>query len=188
MNENKLIIFSAPSGSGKTTIVHQLMEKYPWLEFSVSATSRAPRGAEQNGKDYHFLSADEFEAAISEDKFVEWEEVYAGTKYGTLRSELERIWAKGNTILFDVDVKGGLRLKSIFGDRALAIFVMPPSVEELERRLRGRGTDTEEVIMKRIAKAEFELSKASEFDYTVVNDVLEDAVEQTVAIISQFLK
>ena len=112
MNENKLIIFSAPSGSGKTTIVHQLMEKYPWLEFSVSATSRAPRGAEQNGKDYHFLSADEFEAAISEDKFVEWEEVYAGTKYGTLRSELERIWAKGNTILLDELNQALIKLKA----------------------------------------------------------------------------
>ena len=187
MNENKLIIFSAPSGSGKTTIVHQLMEKYPWLEFSVSATSRAPRGAEQNGKDYHFLSADEFEAAISEDKFVEWEEVYAGTKYGTLRSELERIWAKGNTILFDVDVKGGLRLKSIFGDRALAIFVMPPSVEELRRRLVGRATDTMEVIEKRVAKASFEIEKAPQFDHTVINDDLEKAVEDTRTILNDFL-
>lgn len=186
MNENKLIIFSAPSGSGKTTIVHQLMEKYPWLEFSVSATSRAPRGAEQNGKDYHFLSADEFEAAISEDKFVEWEEVYAGTKYGTLRSELERIWAKGNTILFDVDVKGGLRLKSIFGDRALAIFVMPPSVEELRRRLVGRATDAPEVIEKRVAKAETEISYAEQFDKIIINDVLEEAVAQTESTILEF--
>ena len=186
MNDNKLIIFSAPSGSGKTTIVHQLMEKYPWLEFSVSATSRAPRGAEQNGKDYHFLSAEEFEAAISEDKFVEWEEVYAGTKYGTLRSELERIWAKGNTILFDVDVKGGLRLKSIFGDRALAIFVMPPSVEELRRRLVGRATDAPEVIEKRVAKAETEISYAEQFDKIIINDILEEAVAQTEKTILEF--
>ena len=187
MNENKLIIFSAPSGSGKTTIVHRLMAKFPWLEFSVSATSRAPRGTEQNGKDYHFLSAEEFEAAIAEDKFVEWEEVYAGTKYGTLRSELDRIWAKGNTILFDVDVKGCLRLKSIFGDRALAVFVMPPSVEELRRRLVGRATDAPEVIEKRVAKAESEIEYAEQFDKIIINDILEEAVDQTEKAVLEFI-
>ena len=186
MNDNKLIIFSAPSGSGKTTIVHQLMERFPWLEFSVSATSRASRGVEQHGKDYYFLSAKEFEAAIAEDKFVEWEEVYAGTKYGTLRSELERIWAKGNTILFDVDVKGGLRLKSIFGDRALALFIMPPSIEELRRRLEGRATDSPEVIEKRIAKAESEIGHAEQFDMIIVNDVLADAVAETEKAVLDF--
>ena len=186
MNNNKLIIFSAPSGSGKTTIVHKLMEKFPWLEFSVSATSRAPRGIEENGKDYHFLSAEEFEEAIAADKFVEWEEVYAGTKYGTMRSELERIWSKGNTILFDVDVKGGLRLKSIFGDRALAIFIMPPSIEELRRRLEGRATDSAEVIEKRIAKAASEIEYAHQFDKIIINDSLEEAVAQTEKEIVEF--
>ena len=131
----KLIIFSAPSGSGKTTIVRRIMQTIPGLEFSISATSRAPRGTEQHGHDYYFLSAEEFDKAIAEEQFVEWEEVYAGTKYGTLKSEMERIWAEGHTILFDVDVKGGVRLKSIFGEQALSVFVMPPSIEELRRRL-----------------------------------------------------
>lgn len=184
----KLVIFSAPSGSGKTTIVKELLKRFDCFEFSISATSRQPRGQEQNGIDYHFMTNDEFKSRVERGEFVEWEEVYAGTCYGTLKSEMERIWAKGNVIIFDVDVMGGINLKRLFGEDACSVFIMPPSVEELERRLRGRGTDAEEVIMKRIAKAEFELSKASEFDYTVVNDVLEDAVEQTVAIISQFLK
>lgn len=184
----KLVIFSAPSGSGKTTIVKELLKRFDCFEYSISATSRQPRGQEQNGIDYHFMTNEEFKSRVERGEFVEWEEVYAGTCYGTLKSEMERIWAKGNVIIFDVDVMGGINLKRLFGEDACSVFIMPPSVEELERRLRGRGTDTEEVIMKRIAKAEFELSKASEFDYTVVNDVLEDAVEQTVAIISQFLK
>ena len=184
----KVIIFSAPSGSGKTTIVHKLLEKYPQFEFSISATSRQPRGQEQNGVDYYFMSNDEFKARVARDEFVEWEEVYAGTCYGTLKSEMERIWAKGNTIFFDVDVMGGINLKRLFGEDACSVFIMPPSVEELERRLRGRGTDAEEVIQKRIAKAEFELSKAPEFDHVVINDVLEDAVNEVSAIISQFLK
>ena len=184
----KLVIFSAPSGSGKTTIVKELLKRFDCFEFSISATSRQPRGQEQNGIDYHFMTNEEFKSRVERGEFVEWEEVYAGTCYGTLKSEMERIWAKGNVIIFDEDVMGGINLKRLFGEDACSVFIMPPSVEELERRLRGRGTDTEEVIMKRIAKAEFELSKASEFDYTVVNDVLEDAVEQTVAIISQFLK
>jgi guanylate kinase len=184
----KLVIFSAPSGSGKTTIVKELLKRFDCFEFSISATSRQPRGQEQNGIDYHFMTNEEFKSRVERGEFVEWEEVYAGTCYGTLKSEMERIWAKGNVIIFDVDVMGGINLKRLFGEDACSVFIMPPSVEELERRLRGRGTDTEEVIMKRIAKAEFELSKASEFDYTVVNDVLEDAIEQTVAIISQFLK
>ena len=183
----KLIIFSAPSGSGKTTIVRRLMEEMSGLEFSVSATSRAPRGAEQHGKDYYFLSAEEFDKLIAENSFVEWEEVYAGTKYGTLKSELERIWAKGNTILFDVDVKGGVRLKNIFGADALSIFIMPPSVEVLRERLIGRGTDSAETIEKRVAKAAFEISKADEFDNIVINDILADAVAQTKVIIEEFL-
>ena len=183
----KLIIFSAPSGSGKTTIVHRLMKVVEGLEFSVSATSRAPRGAEQNGKDYYFLSAEEFDGKIAEDAFVEWEEVYAGTKYGTLRSELERIWAKGNTILFDVDVKGGVRLKSIFGDDALSIFVMPPSIEELRNRLVGRATDSPEKIEQRIAKAGEELEYAEQFDRVIVNDDLEEAVEAVRRAVTDFI-
>ena len=184
----KLVIFSAPSGSGKTTIVKQLLKRFPQFEFSISATSRQPRGQEQNGVDYHFMSNDEFKERVARGEFVEWEEVYAGTCYGTLKSEMERIWAKGNVIIFDVDVMGGINLKKLFGEDACSMFIMPPSVEELERRLRGRGTDTEEVIQKRIAKAEFELSKAPEFDHIVVNDVLDVAVEEATAIISNFLK
>lgn len=184
----KLVIFSAPSGSGKTTIVRELLKRFNCFEFSISATSRQPRGQEQNGVDYYFLSNEEFKERVARDEFVEWEEVYQGTCYGTLKSEMERIWAKGNIILFDVDVMGGINLKHIFGDNACSVFIMPPSVEELERRLRGRGTDAEEVIQKRIAKAEFELSKASEFDHVVVNDKLEEAVDKVAEIITLFIK
>ena len=183
----KLIIFSAPSGSGKTTIVRRLMGEMSGLEFSVSATSRAPRGAEQHGKDYYFLSAEEFDKLVEKDSFVEWEEVYAGTKYGTLRSELERIWAKGNTILFDVDVKGGVRLKSIFGTDALSVFIMPPSVEELRRRLEGRATDSPEKIAQRIAKADEELGYAPQFDVVVVNDNLDAAVAEVRNTVAEFV-
>lgn len=184
----KLIIFSAPSGSGKTTIVHQLMGLVDGLEFSISATSRQPRGVEQNGKDYYFLSGEEFDKRIAEDAFVEWEEVYAGTKYGTLRSEMERIWAKGHTILFDVDVKGGVRLKEIFGSDALSVFIMPPSVEELRNRLIGRATDSPEKIEQRIAKADEELSYADRFDRVIVNDDLEVAVGEVRRIVEEFIK
>ena len=165
----KVIIFSAPSGSGKTTIVHRLLERYPQFEFSISATSRA------------------FAAAVAEGRFVEWEEVYKGTCYGTLRSEVERIWQKGHVIVFDVDVLGGINLKRIFGQDACSVFIMPPSVEELRRRLEGRGTDSPEAIDRRVAKAEFELTKAPEFDHTVVNDRLDDAVEETCAILDAFI-
>lgn len=183
----KVIIFSAPSGSGKTTIVRQLLSRFPKFEFSISATSRAPRGCEQNGVDYHFLSPEAFMQAVTDKRFVEWEEVYRGTCYGTLRSEVERIWAKGNVIVFDVDVMGGINLKKIFGDDACSIFVMPPSVEELRRRLEGRGTDANEVIDRRVAKAEFELTKAPEFDQVVINDSLDDAVEQIAGIAETFI-
>ena len=183
----KLLIFSAPSGSGKTTIVRRLLEQFSNLEFSISATSRSPRGVEKNGVDYYFLSAEEFAEAVAADKFVEWEEVYKGTCYGTLHSEMERIWSKGNVILFDVDVMGGIRLKEIFGEDAMSIFVMPPSIEELRRRLEGRGTDAPEVIEKRIAKASFELTKAPEFDKQVVNDDLEVAVAEVAEIVKNFI-
>lgn len=183
----KVIIFSAPSGSGKTTIVHRLLERYPQLEFSISATSRAPRGAERDGVDYYFLSQEAFAVAVAEGRFVEWEEVYKGTCYGTLRSEVERIWQKGHVIVFDVDVLGGINLKHIFGQDACSVFIMPPSVEELRRRLEGRGTDSPTAIDRRVAKAEFELTKAPEFDHTVVNDRLDDAVEETCAILDAFI-
>ena len=183
----KLIIFSAPSGSGKTTIVRRLLEQRNDLEFSISATSRAPRGNERNGVDYHFLTAGEFAEKVAAGQFVEWEEVYAGTCYGTLKSEMERIWANGNAIIFDVDVMGGINLKRIFGGQACSIFIMPPSIEELERRLTGRGTDAPEVIAKRVAKAEFELSKAGEFDHVVINDDLDTAVAETASIVAGFL-
>lgn len=183
----KLVIFSAPSGSGKTTIVRELLSRFPQFEFSVSATSRAPRGAERDGIDYFFLSPEAFRQAVREDRFVEWEEVYEGTCYGTLRSEIERIWAKGNVIVFDVDVIGGLNLKRIFGNDACAIFVMPPSIKVLRQRLVSRGTDAPEVIDRRVAKAEFELTKASEFDRVVINDDLGTAVEEVSGILRQFL-
>ena len=184
----KLIIFSAPSGAGKTTIVHALTERFPRLEFSISATSRQPRHNEQHGRDYSFLSAEEFRKACEEERFVEWEEVYAGTRYGTLKSEMERIWRKGNTILFDVDVMGGIRLKSIFGENALSIFVMPPSVAALRERLTGRGTDSPETIEKRIAKAEQEISYADRFDYVVVNDDLQQAIAEVETLVAEFIK
>ena len=183
----KVVIFSAPSGSGKTTIVRELLKRFPQFEFSVSATSRAPRGCERHGCDYHFMTHEEFMRAVAENRFVEWEEVYQGTCYGTLRSEVERIWAKGNIIVFDVDVIGGINLKRIFGADACSVFIMPPSIEELERRLELRGTDAPEVIAKRVAKAEFELTKAPEFDHVVVNDVLDTAVAEVERIVRDFL-
>lgn len=184
----KLVIFSAPSGSGKTTIVRELLKRFDCFEFSISATSRQPRGAEQNGIDYYFLTNEEFKERVARDEFIEWEEVYQGTCYGTLKSEMERIWNNGKVIIFDVDVMGGINLKRLFGDDACSMFIMPPSIEELERRLRGRGTDAEEVIQKRIAKAEFEISKAPEFDHVVINDKLDVAVEEAAGIITSFLK
>lgn len=183
----KVIIFSAPSGSGKTTIVHELLKRYPQFEFSISATSRSPRGAEKDGVDYYFLSEEEFLRRIEADAFVEWEAVYAGTHYGTLRSEVDRIWSKGNVIIFDVDVVGGVNLKRIFGDKACSVFIMPPSIEELERRLIGRGTDAAEVIAKRVAKAGQEIERAPEFDHVVVNDDLQRAIADTCAIIDNFI-
>ena len=184
VKEGKLIIFSAPSGSGKTTIVKRLLAVFPQFEFSVSATSRKPRGTERDGVDYFFLTQEEFARRVKAGDFVEWEEVYGGTCYGTLRSEMERIWAKGNVIVFDVDVMGGINLKRIFGDNACSIFI---SIEELRRRLEGRGTDSAETIDKRVAKAEFELSKSGEFDHIVVNDDLDKAVADTEKIIGEFL-
>ncbi len=183
----KVIIFSAPSGSGKSTIVNHLLSLGLGLEFSISATSRAPRGQERDGVEYYFLSAAEFERRIADGDFVEHEEVYKGCYYGTLRSEVDRIWAKGHTIVFDVDVKGGLNLKRIFGERALTVFIQPPSVEELRRRLEGRGTDSPEKIEQRLAKAGEELGYATQFDTVVVNDDLQVAEAEAETVIRNFI-
>ena len=183
----KLVIISAPSGAGKTTIIKELLARFPRLEFSISATSRAPRGNEVNEKDYYFLTRDEFMQRVREGEFVEWEEVYAGNCYGTLRLELDRIWTKGNVIIFDVDVKGGMNLKNIFGKRALSIFIMPPSIEELRNRLVGRATDSIETIEKRVAKAEHELAYAKQFDVVVINDNLDRAIAETERVIADFI-
>lgn len=177
--EGKLIIFSAPSGSGKTTIVKQLLANNPNLGFSISACTRDKRGrSEQDGQDYYFLTPDEFRTKIDEDAFVEWEEVYPGTYYGTLKSEIERIWASGKHVIFDVDVKGGLALKNYYKERALAVFVKVPSLEILEDRLRSRGTETEESLSKRIFKMKFEWAFQDKFDVILVNDQLADAVKE----------
>lgn len=186
---NKVIIFSAPSGAGKSTIVNHLLKKYPELEFSISATSRAPRGQEKHGVEYYFFTADEFRSMIAEDKFVEHEEVYAGSYYGTLKSEVDRIWAKGNTIIFDIDVQGGVNLKRIFGEQAFSVFIQAPSVEVLRERLIGRGTDTPEAIEKRIAKAASEMEFADgKFDYKLINDDLETAFAEAESVVGSFLK
>lgn len=182
-----MIIFSAPSGAGKTTIVRHLLSKFNRFEFSISATSRAPRGSEKHGHDYFFLSAEEFKKRIKDDEFVEWQEVYTDNFYGTLKSELDRIWAKDNVVIFDVDVVGGVNLKKMFPDCSLSIFIMPPSVSELRNRLVERGTDSPEAIERRVAKAEEELSYASKFDFVLVNDDLEAAKEAAHRKIAEFL-
>ena len=175
--EGKLVIISAPSGAGKTTIVRDLLERGLNLAFSVSATTRPPRGKEKDGTDYFFLSVEEFKRRIDNNEFVEWEEVYNGLLYGTLKSEVERIWAGGAHVIFDVDVKGGLRLKQLYGQKALAVFVMPPSVDELQNRLISRGTDTIEKIRMRVEKAHQELKMADQFDEIIINESLKKATE-----------
>lgn len=185
---NKVIIFSAPSGSGKSTIVNHILGLYPELEFSVSATSRAPRGREQDGREYYFFTADRFREMIEEGKFVEYEEVYPGSFYGTLKSEVERIWQKGHVIIFDVDVKGGVNLKRIFGDKALSVFISAPSVEVLRDRLEKRATDSPEAIAGRVAKAAEEMTYAGQFDYVLVNDNLEKAYDEADRVIGGFIR
>jgi guanylate kinase len=184
----KAFIVSAPSGAGKTTIVHRLLDMNFKLEFSISATSRPKRGEEINAKDYYFLSAEEFRKRIDNDEFLEWEEVYPDQFYGTLKSEVQRIWDKGNQVIFDVDVIGGLNLKKYFNEDALAMFIMPPNQAVLEERLRMRKTETEEKIQMRIAKAGQEISKAKEFDRVVVNDNLSHAVGDAKLHLLNFLK
>lgn len=184
----KLIIFSAPSGSGKSTIINYLLKQGLDLAFSISATSRPPRGTERDGVEYFFLTPDEFRERIARCEFLEYEEVYPGRFYGTLKSQVEKQLAEGQNVIFDVDVVGGCNIKQYYGDRALSVFIQPPSVEELRRRLVGRGTDAPEVIADRVAKAEYELGFAPKFDVVVVNDDLETAERQALDIIRNFLK
>ena len=181
------ILFSAPSGSGKTTIIKRLMQYFDCFEFSISATSRMPRTGERDGVDYYFLTPEAFDEKVRQDAFLEWEEVYAGTRYGTLKSEIDRICNMGKVVIFDVDVNGGINIKKYYGDDALAIFVMPPSIEVLEQRLRQRGTESEESILKRLGRSANELKEAPKFDVTIVNDDLDRAVDQTRQVIEQFL-
>jgi guanylate kinase len=186
--EGKLIIFSAPSGAGKTTIVQHLLKKIPELEFSISATTRKPRGDEEDGKDYYFISKQEFLHRIAKKQFVEFEEVYSGTFYGTLRTEIERIWGHGKTVIFDIDVEGGLHLKRKYEELALAIFVQPPSLEVLKQRLGDRGTDNAEKLKERFEKAEKELNYAPQFDIILKNHDLQTACAEAEELVRNFLK
>lgn len=189
MVKGKLVVFSAPSGSGKTTIVKHLLglEKLN-LEFSISAASRSPRGEEVHGKDYYFLSLEEFKNKISKEEFLEWEEVYRDNFYGTLKSELARIWAKGKHVIFDIDVVGGLDIKRIYPERTLSVFVKPPSVEELKNRLKKRSTETEEKINMRLSKASVELATAPQFDFIIENDKLNVALKEAENLVAGFLQ
>ena len=184
-----MLIVSAPSGSGKSTIVQWLMKEHPELKlyFSISCTSRAPRGTEQNGVEYFFLTPEEFRSKIQNDEFLEYEEVYQDRFYGTLKQQVENQRNQGQNVVFDVDVKGGINIKKYYGDEALSLFIQPPSVEELRRRLEGRATDTAEAIAERLAKAEYEMTFASQFDHIIVNDDLETAKQETLQIVKTFL-
>ena len=189
MSRGKLIIFSAPSGTGKSTIISWLMKEHKELNlaFSISCTSRAPRGTEQNGVEYFFLTPEEFRMRIEDDEFLEYEEVYEDRFYGTLKSQVERQLEAGQNVVFDVDVKGGVNIKKYYGDESMSLFIQPPSVEELRRRLVGRGTDTPEAIAERLAKAEYEMTFASQFDHIIVNDDLDAAKQETLSVVEEFL-
>ena len=189
MHKGKALIFSAPSGSGKTTIVHHLLNKNESLGFSISACTRDKRGrSENNGKDYYFLEPTDFLAMIANNEFIEWQEVYAGNFYGTLKSEIERIWAEGKHVIFDVDVKGGLNLKKYFGDDALAIFVKVPSMEILKERLSDRGTESEDSLSRRLYKASFEMGFEDQFDITLINENLQDSLRAAEKLVDDFVK
>ncbi len=187
MQQGKIIVFSAPSGAGKTTIVKHLMAKDFGLEFSISACNRSPRKNEVDGKDYYFLSTEDFKSKIANNEFIEWEEVYNDQFYGTLHSELDRIWQKNKCAVFDIDVKGGVNIKKQFGQKVLSVFVMPPSIEELQNRLQNRNTDSAEQIAKRIAKAKEEIEYSEQFDYVLINDNLDKAKEEAEKVLSKFL-
>ena len=183
----KLIIFSAPSGSGKSTMINYLLKQGLHLAFSISATSRPPRGTEQHGVEYFFLSPEDFRKRIENDEFLEYEEVYTDRFYGTLKAQVEKQLAAGENVIFDVDVVGGCNIKKFYGDRALSVFIQPPSMEELRKRLEGRGTDEPAVIENRLAKAEFELGFANKFDVVIINDVIEEARAKALKVIKEFL-
>lgn len=185
--QNKLVIVAAPSGAGKTTIVHHLLQVIPELEFSVSATTREQRPNERHGVDYYYITKEEFHRRVDNNEFLEWEEVYGGNFYGTLKSELERIWAKGHHVIFDIDVVGGLRLKELYPNNSLSVFIMPPSVEALEQRLRGRGTETPANLAMRVEKAAHEMGFSSKFDVTIVNANLNQSLPEAENIVRAFL-
>lgn len=188
MSTGKAFIFSAPSGSGKTTIVHHLLSKFPALGFSISASTRDKRGrTEQNGKDYYFLTPDEFKQKIDNNEFIEWEEVYEGNYYGTLKSEIERIWAEGRHVIFDVDVKGGINLKRYFGDSALAVFVKVADLSVLEQRLTDRATESKDSLSRRLYKAKFEMSFEDKFDVILINDKLDEALAKAEKLVTDFI-
>ena len=184
---NKIIIITAPSGAGKTSITKYLLAKYPRLAFSISAATRSARGLEQNGVDYYFMSVEQFQDKIHEDAFIEWEMVYEGKYYGTLKSEITRIWSEGKTPMLDIDVQGAIHVQEEYNKETLSIFIQPPSVDELKKRLQGRGTETDETIQTRVNKAAYELSFAEHFDHTIVNDNLQKACDETEKVICNFL-
>lgn len=184
---NKILIITAPSGAGKSTITHRLLSEFPNIRFSISACTRAPRGKEENGVDYYFITVEDFKTKIANDDFVEWEMVYEGKYYGTLKSELERIWSHNQLPLFDIDVKGALKVKEQYGNQAVSVFIKAPSIEELRKRLELRNTDTREAIEERINKAAYESTFAEQFDHVVVNDNLDDAVAKIRAIVQSIL-
>ncbi len=186
--KGKVIIVSAPSGAGKTSIVRHLLAEVPQLQFSVSATTRARRDYETDGKDYYFITTEQFKQRLQCDEFLEWQEVYRDQFYGSLKCEVERIWENGQTVIFDVDVLGGLNIKKFYGDKALSIFIKPPTIAELERRLNNRGTETPETLAKRLDKAEYELSFADQFDVSVLNDDLTRAQNEMVSVVKRFLE
>ena len=186
--KGKVIIVSAPSGAGKTSIVRHLLEQVPDLKFSISATTRPKRDYEIDGKDYYFLTPEQFKERLANDEFLEWQEVYADQFYGSLKSEVERIWSNGQAVIFDVDVLGGLNIKKFYGDEALSVFIEPPTMEELENRLKNRGTETDASLKKRLAKAEYELSFARQFDRIVLNDDLKTAQQEMIDLVRDFLE
>lgn len=183
----KLILFCGPSGSGKSTVVKHVLEQIPDLAFSVSATTRSPRNGERNGVEYYFINMKDFISKIDADEFVEWEEVYSGSRYGTLKEEIQRLWNEGKHVIFDIDVLGGLRIKELYPSNSLAILVAPPSIQALEQRLILRNTESDESLKRRLAKAKFELDHAEQFDHVIINDVLQNALDEAEDVVNEFI-